>query len=116
MIDMATKQYIPSVIKYTKELADTVLKVKEAGADTSVQTEMLAEISELLKEAKAALETLKVSQANGIVKEGKEQAFFYKDTVMTDMNNLRAPIDKLEMLVDKEFWPVPSYGDLTFEV
>ena len=49
-------------------------------------------------------------------KEGKERAFFYKDTVMVDMDNLRTPVDKLEMLVDKDFWPVPSYGDLTFEV
>ena len=116
MIDMATKQYIPSVIKYTKDLADTVLAVKEAGADTSVQSEMLSEITVLLKDAKAALEKLKVSQAEGLKKEGREQAFFYKDTVMIDMNNLRAPVDKLEMLVDKDFWPVPSYGDLTFEV
>ena len=116
MIDMATKQYIPSVIKYTKDLADTVLAVKEAGADTSVHSEMLSEITVLLKDAKAALEKLKVSQAEGLKKEGREQAFFYKDTVMVDMNNLRAPVDKLEMLVDKDFWPVPSYGDLTFEV
>ena len=116
MIDMATKQYIPSVIKYTKDLADTVLAVKEAGADTSVQSEMLSEITVLLKDAKAALEKLKVSQAEGLKKEGREQAFFYKDTVMVDMNKLRAPVDKLEMLVDKDFWPVPSYGDLTFEV
>ena len=116
MIDIATKQYIPSVIKYTKDLADTVLAVKEAGADTSVQSEMLSEITVLLKDAKAALEKLKVSQAEGLKKEGREQAFFYKDTVMVDMNNLRAPVDKLEMLVDKDFWPVPSYGDLTFEV
>lgn len=116
MIDMATKQYIPSVIKYTKELADTVLSVREAGADTSVQSEMLSSISELLKEAKAALETLKKSQGEGLKKEGKERAFFYKDTVMVDMDNLRTPVDKLEMLVDKDFWPVPSYGDLTFEV
>ena len=116
MIDMATKQYIPSVIKYTKDLADTVLAVKEAGADTSVQSEMLSEITVFLKDAKAALEKLKVSQEEGLKKEGREQAFFYKDTVMVDMNNLRAPVDKLEMLVDKDFWPVPSYGDLTFEV
>ena len=116
MIDMATKQYIPSVIKYTKDLADTVLAVKEAGADTSVQSEMLSEITVLLKDAKAALEKLKVSQAEGLKKEGREQAFFYKDTVMVDMNNLRAPVDKLEMLVDKDFWPVPSYGDLTFDI
>ena len=48
--------------------------------------------------------------------EGKEQAFFYKDVVKTTMDELRAPVDKLEMIVDKEAWPMPSYGDLLFEV
>ena len=44
MIDIAAKQIIPAVVKYTKELADTVLAVKEAGADASVQAEILADI------------------------------------------------------------------------
>ena len=46
----------------------------------------------------------------------KEKAFFYKDTVREAMEALRAPIDELEMIVDKDVWPVPSYGELTFEV
>ena len=49
MIDMARKQFIPAVIKYTKTLADTVLAVKEAGVDASVQAETLEEITVLLK-------------------------------------------------------------------
>ena len=40
----------------------------------------------------------------------------YRDEVKTAMDALRAPIDKLEMIVDKEMWPMPSYGDLIFEV
>ena len=35
---------------------------------------------------------------------------------MTAMTDLRAPIDRLEMIVDKSMWPMPSYGDLLFEV
>lgn len=45
MIDMASKQIIPAIIKYTKDLADTVVAVKEAGADASVQAELLTEVS-----------------------------------------------------------------------
>ena len=48
--------------------------------------------------------------------EGREQAVYYRDTVKTVMDELRAPVDKLEMLVDKSMWPMPSYGDLIFEV
>ena len=117
MIDMASKQLIPAVVKYTKSLADTVSAVKAAGADASVQTDMLTESSALLKEAKDALTKLEADQTAAVAMEaGKAQAFYYKDTIKADMDALRAPIDKLEMIVDKEMWPMPSYGDLMFEV
>ena len=48
--------------------------------------------------------------------EGRDQAVFYHEKVTTAMEALRAPVDKLEMIVDKEMWPMPSYGDLIFEV
>ena len=117
MIDMAAKQIIPAVIKYTKSLADTVIAVKEAGSDASVQADSLAEISELLKAAKAALVTLKEVTAQASEQaESKVQARFYNDVVFKAMGELRAPVDQLELIVDKEAWPMPSYGDLMFEV
>ncbi|MDY5987522.1 MAG: glutamine synthetase III [Lachnoclostridium sp.] len=117
MIDMASKQIVPAIIKYTKELADTINSVKAAGADVSVQAELLTEISGLLVETKKALKALEAVTAEaGAMEEGQEQAVFYHDTVFTAMDALRTPVDKLEMIVDKEAWPMPSYGDLMFEV
>ncbi len=117
MIDMASKQFVPAVVKYTKVLADTVIAVKEAGADASVQQDMLKEVSELLKEMKDALEKLKDAENQAVaMEEGEEQARFYHFSVMPAMEALRSPVDKLEMIVDKEAWPMPSYGDLIFEV
>ena len=117
MIDMASKQIIPAIIKYTKELADTVVVVKEAGADASVQAELLTEVSGLLAESKKALEALKVvTDQAAAMEEGEDQARFYHSDVVPAMEALRAPVDKLEMIVDKEAWPMPSYGDLIFEV
>ena len=117
MIDMASKQIIPAIIKYTKELADTVVAVKEAGADASVQAELLTEVSGLLAESKKALEALKVvTDQAAAMEEGEDQARFYHFDVVPAMEALRAPVDKLEMIVDKEAWPMPSYGDLIFEV
>ena len=117
MIDMATKQIIPAVIKYTKELADTINAVKAAGADVSVQSELLTEISALLVESKSALKALtEVTEKAAEMEEGEEQARYYHFTVVQAMAALRAPVDKLEMIVDKEAWPMPSYGDLMFEV
>ena len=117
MIDMATKQIIPAVIKYTKELADTINAVKAAGADVSVQSELLTEISALLVESKSALKALtEVTEKAAEMEEGEEQARYYHFTVVKAMAALRSPVDKLEMIVDKEAWPMPSYGDLMFEV
>ena len=117
MIDMASKQIIPAIIKYTKDLADTVVAVKEAGADASVQAELLTEVSGLLAETKKALEALKVvTDQAATMEEGEDQARFYHFDVVPAMEALRTPVDTLEMIVDKEAWPMPSYGDLIFEV
>lgn len=117
MIDMASKQIIPAIIKYTKDLADTVVAVKEAGADASVQAELLTEVSGLLAETKKALEALKVVTDQAVaMEEGEDQARFYHFDVVPAMEALRTPVDTLEMIVDKEAWPMPSYGDLIFEV
>ena len=117
MIDMAGKKYIPAVMKYTKMLADTVIAVRQAGAEPVVQAELLTEVNRKLTETKAALNRLQAVtvQAAGM-EDAKAQAFFYKDTVVQVMEELRAPIDELEMIVDKDVWPVPGYGELTFEV
>ena len=117
MIDMASKQFLPAFIKYTKTLADTVNTVKAAGADASVQLDCLNQVTELMSETKSALDALvKVTNEAAVKEEGAVQANFYHTDVFPAMEALRAPVDKLEMIVDKEAWPMPSYGDLIFEV
>ena len=119
MIDIATKQIIPAVVKYTTVLANSINSVRMAAddVDVSVQKDLLSETSCLLRRSKTALEELKVltDQASAM-EPGEEQAKFYNRKVMTAMDRLRKPVDELEMLVDKEMWPMPSYGDLLFEV
>ena len=117
MIDMASKQIIPAVIRYSKSLADTVIAVREAGADASVAADLLKEISDKLAAMKAALSKLKeVETAASAIADAKEQAFYYKDAVKKAMDELRAPVDEAEMLVDRQMWPIPTYADLIFEV
>ena len=117
MIDMASKQFLPAFIKYTKTLADTINAVKAAGVDATVQTETLKEVSALMAETKAALDKLvKVTGEAAAKEEGEVQATYYHTEVVPAMDALRTPVDKLEMIVDKEAWPMPSYGDLIFEV
>ena len=117
MIDMAGKQIIPAVVKYTKVLADSVNAVKAAGADATVQTDLLKQVSKKLEAMQKALVKLEKAEAKGsAMTDAKEQAFYYKDTVMVVMAELRKPADELEMIVDKDLWPLPTYGELMFEV
>ena len=117
MINMANKKIIPAVIRYSKSLADTVIAVKDAGADASVQRDILNTVSSKLITAKNALLRLEEATAQaGTIKSAKDKAFFYKDTVKVEMDALRKPVDELELVVDKSMWPMPTYGDLTFEV
>ena len=115
MIDMASKDILPSVMKYTTELAASINEVVSAGADASVQKETLDEITVYLKEAKTALTTLKADQAEAEKGCVKCTAEFYRDVIKADMAALRTPVDILETLVDSEYWPMPTYGELLFE-
>ena len=116
-LDIAKKQIVPAVMKYQKKLADSVSVLKETGVDTSVQEDLLADITENLKAMFAAIGVLEADTAKAQeIDEAQAQARFYHDTIFTEMNAVREPADKLEMLVAKEDWPFPSYGDLIFEV
>ena len=118
MIDMASKQIIPAVVKYAKVLADSVIAVREAGiSEVSVQKHLLEETSTLLKQTQRALDHLiEVEAKANAMEEGKELAEYNHEKVVAAMQDLRTPVDQLEMIVDKEMWPMPSYGDLIFEV
>ena len=118
MIDVATKQIIPAVIRYTTVLADSVNTVRAVGdIDISVQLELLKKCSALLKVTNSAMKNLSdVVSKVAAIPEGRERAVYCKDVVCKAMEELRTPVDELEMLVDKSMWPMPSYGDLIFEV
>ena len=119
MIDIASKHIIPAVIKYITSLANSVNQVKTACdfVDVSVQTELLEESSKLLSDTRNALKKLiEVTDTAAAMKRGRKQAEYFKDEVVPVMQSLRIPVDQLEMIVNKEMWPMPSYGDLLFEV
>jgi glutamine synthetase len=118
MIEMASKLYIPAVIKYVSSLAVSINSIKSAvpAADVSVQEGLLTKASSLLATANDALAKLHGYVVEAAEKEGQEQALYFKQVVFPAMSVLRTPIDELELMVDKEIWPVPTYGDLLFEV
>ena len=119
MSDMAGKQIIPAVIRYSGDLARSLNEVRTAcpEADLSVQTELVMEVSSLLAAMRTAMtEIQKAIGKAGVMSDMKERAHFCYDEMVPAMNRLREPADRLEMIVDKEYWPFPSYGDMIFEV
>ena len=119
MSDIAGKQIIPAVIRYSGDLARSLNEVRTAcpEADMSVQTELVLEVSSLLAAMKNAMEEIRKDlEKAGTMSNMKERAHFCYDEMVPAMNRLREPADRLEMIVDKEYWPFPSYGDMIFEV
>ncbi len=115
MLDMAGTQIIPAVAEYIGKLAEALGEVKEAcpRADVSVQRNLVMRCSTLLAKTKKAADALEkeVAQASAL-KNAKNAARRYHDRVVPAMEALRAPVDKLELLVDASAWPMPRYGEL----
>jgi len=119
MVDMVRRMYIPAVIRYATQLANSINSVRSAvpSANFTVQEKLLTQISDLLAEVEDAKEKVREARLACVaIKDAKEKAEAYRATVVPAMEALRIPVDKLETIVDKKFWPVPTYGDLVFEV
>ena len=112
MIDMAAKLYIPSVIAYVNSVASSMSTVKNAyaQADTTAQQTILVKASSLLADTQQALDNLKEAT------DAAETAKDFHEKVLPAMAALRTPVDELETIVDSEYWPVPTYGQMMFEV
>ena len=112
MIDMAAKLYIPSVIAYVNSVASSMSTVKNAyaQADTTAQQTILLKASSLLADTQQALDNLKAAT------DAAESAKDFHEKVLPAMAALRTPVDELETIVDSEYWPVPTYGQMMFEV
>ncbi|MCR5502894.1 MAG: glutamine synthetase III [Lachnospiraceae bacterium] len=117
MISMVSKKFIPAGIRYSKLLSDTVNAVENAGTDPSVQSRILDRVQTRLDLMYKAMERLSEVEKKGhSITDAKERAFYYRDVVRAAMDELRTPTDELETLVDEQLWPVPTYGDMLFEV
>lgn len=118
MLDMAKKQIVPAVMKYSADTAKGVNELKAAGVDTSVQETILKDIAVELKAMTAAMKKLEDldQKALDLEDDMEKAAKCFHDEVFAAMEEVREPADKLEGLVDKAYWPFPQYEDLLFYV
>jgi len=117
-IAMVRREIIPAVIRFTAEVATSYNEIKATGLplSTSTQEELLSQISSLLASANEKVNSLEAALAKLDGQDIEAKAEGYRDSVFAMLNQLRNDVDKLETLVDKEFWPLPTYAEMLFGV
>jgi len=119
-LEMAKRKIIPAVIQFTTSLAESINTIKATGisVDISVQTELLTEVSTLTASLSKNVKLLEkaVEKADNFEGDIFDLGMMYRYEVFEQMNTLREDADKLETIVDEDFWPLPTYSDMLFNV
>ena len=120
MIDMSRRFILPAVSRYIHELADTAHAIQSltTSATCAFEQEQVAEMSGLLSDAFRKTKNLDAALFGAKNVRGGSQALadYYRDHVLTAMQELRISVDQLETTTPSDVWPFPSYGDLLFSV
>ena len=119
-LEMAKRQILPAVIKFATSLAGSINTINATGlgVDVSAQADLLKEVSTLTASLKKNIGILEevVAKADSFDGDIFDLGMMYRYEVFEQMSTLREDSDKLETLVDKEFWPMPTYEDMLFNV
>ena len=116
-LDMATMDIIPAVIKYKGDVAKSANESLALGVEADEEKEIVKTLAALLATAKKDVERLRLALKTAHEKgENLDGAKCYHDDVLSAMDALRATCDEMELNTAKEYWPLPSYGDLLFSI
>ncbi|MEG0072229.1 MAG: glutamine synthetase III [Raoultibacter sp.] len=114
---MARRTYLPAINDYAADVAGNITTIRAAcpSADLDAQEELLSKLLGYLKEASAQVENLNDlhKKAEAVVDE-QEKADRYACEVLPAMDRLRSAIDALEVITERDYWPVPTYNDMLF--
>jgi glutamine synthetase len=118
MLEMTIRDIIPAVSKYIGTLSDSVnakLNVSK-NINVSAERDIIEKLSDLLASTYDAYNALERVERAAVTKADEEAAFYYKDSVIPKMNALRKLVDSMETLCSREYWPMPTYGDILFRI
>ena len=119
MIDMVKKYIIPSVLSYQGEVAKIANSKKQLNPNLKCELEekLLSNLSRLGNYLYAKLDTLETSVLNAKTHSDLlESAKYYRESIFINMQHLRGIVDELETLIGKDYWSIPTYGELLFSV
>ncbi|NLP25902.1 MAG: glutamine synthetase type III [Clostridiales bacterium] len=117
MLDMSNKQILPSAIKYTKELCDTIISKKAIGLEGGAEEKLVKRLSNLTDGLSEAIDTLNqkiIDSKNYNV--AQELSKFCKTEILPSMQTLRVLADELETIMPESLWPFPTYLELLFMI
>ena len=115
--EMATKEILPAVMAYEKQVCDVLLSKKNAGVAYNLEQSIANKIDSLAESLNSKIAELDsaIVKAQGI-SDVYEAAKCYHDEVFATMQSLRAVADELETIVGEKYWPFPTYEELLFNV
>ncbi len=119
MLDMARKDILPAMSKYSAELArDAAAKSSfDSDVDCSYEKENLKNLCALIGACNAAVKKTELDLISAkSITDGAELAEFYKTTIIADMKAMRIPADEMETIASAKDWPYPSYGEMLFGI
>ncbi|MBP3402027.1 MAG: glutamine synthetase III [Clostridia bacterium] len=119
MLEMTARDIIPAVSKYVGALTKSVNErlALSKTINVSAERDIIEKLSNLLSATYEAYNALELSEKLAISKTDCEEAsFYYKTSVIPKMDALRKCVDSMEVLTAREYWPMPTYGDITFRV
>lgn len=116
MMDMVLEQIVPACVEYQGDLARTAKNKQAIGITTAMETDLLRRVSGLTEEMYTKCNELQDALDHEPKNSAKACADYYFNTVIPIMNAVRAPADQLELLVNKKYWPFPTYSDILFYV
>lgn len=117
MIRMARRTYLPAISDYMADLANNISAVKAVMPDEEMKEHMalLKKITRGVSAAgKATRELMRLHDMAEAIEDPQEEANFYANDVIPAMEALRKEIDDLECIVERNYWPVPTYNDILF--
>ncbi|WP_076004166.1 glutamine synthetase III [Dehalogenimonas formicexedens] len=118
MVEMAKRRILPAVLNYKGDLASSITAIMAVDGNTEVETALFAQISQLVRSFSNNLTALEeaVKTAAHLHGDAKKQAEAYRDLVFKAMAELRKDADMLETMVDEDYWPMPTYAKLLFNL
>ena len=119
--DLAKNHVIPTAIRYQNTLIDNVRGLKEVlpkaayEAAAKEQLDMITEISSRVSKIKSNVDAMVDARRKAnVIEDARDLAISYDETVKPFFETIRYEVDKLEMLIDDELWPLPKYREMLF--